>query len=160
MGRGVCFIFFLFFFCRSGIDFFCLWYSLATGAEDRVIRVWDITNGDLKHVLVGHEQDIYSLDWSADAKILVSGSGDKSVKVWDMESGKCLMTLVGDGVTVAGDEQTAVAGGAGGGVAPDGGITSIALSSVDSRTLVTVIKPTLFLHSSPFSLKHFSSVLS
>lgn len=31
--------------------------------------------------LVGHEQDIYSLDWSRDGSVIVSGSGDKSVRV-------------------------------------------------------------------------------
>lgn len=54
---------------------------LATGAEDRIIRVWDIVNGCIKLKLVGHQQDIYSLDWTKDGKSIVSGSGDHTVKV-------------------------------------------------------------------------------
>lgn len=54
---------------------------LATGAEDRIIRVWDIVHGRVKLKLVGHDQDIYSLDWTRDGKYIVSGSGDRTVKV-------------------------------------------------------------------------------
>lgn len=45
----------------------------------------------------GHEQDIYSLDFSRDGAIIVSGSGDQTARVWDMETGKSLHVLaVGD----------------------------------------------------------------
>ncbi len=54
---------------------------LATGAEDRIIRIWDIVNGKIKVKLSGHAQDIYSLDWTKDGKSIVSGSGDHAVKV-------------------------------------------------------------------------------
>ena len=63
---------------------------LATGAEDHVIRVWDITKRKVKWMLMGHEQDIYSLDWSKDGRCIVSGSGDRSVKV-------CIYTLASCG---------------------------------------------------------------
>lgn len=76
---------------------------LATGAEDRKIRVWDIAKRSLVHSLSGHGLDIYSLDYSSDGKFLVSGSGDKTVKIWDATTGKCLSTLghneITDGVT-------------------------------------------------------------
>lgn len=55
---------------------------LATGAEDRVIRIWDIVNGRIKLKLVGHRQDIYSLDWTTYGRYIVSGSGDHTVKVY------------------------------------------------------------------------------
>lgn len=54
---------------------------LATGAEDRIIRVWDIAHGQIKMKLNGHDNDIYSLDWSRDGKFIVSGSGDRTVRV-------------------------------------------------------------------------------
>lgn len=31
----------------------------------------------------GHEQDIYSLEFSHNGRLLVSGSGDRSVRIWD-----------------------------------------------------------------------------
>jgi glucose repression regulatory protein TUP1 len=55
---------------------------LSTGAEDHIIRIWDIVNGRIKLKLTGHTQDIYSLDWTKDGKSIVSGSGDHTVKVY------------------------------------------------------------------------------
>lgn len=47
--------------------------------------------------LKGHEQDIYSLDFSRDGKTIVSGSGDQTARIWDMDSGRCMYVLtVGD----------------------------------------------------------------
>jgi glucose repression regulatory protein TUP1 len=60
---------------------------LATGAEDSVIRIWDIASNEIVARLKGHEQDIYSLDWSADRKFIVSGSGDKTVKALALNPG-------------------------------------------------------------------------
>lgn len=56
---------------------------LATGAEDKMIRVWDIQRKKIKWALPGHDQDIYSLDWSRDGRYIVSGSGDRTVRVSD-----------------------------------------------------------------------------
>lgn len=60
---------------------------LATGAEDRQIRIWDIEAGEIKSVFSGHKQEIYALEFSRDGKTLASGSGDKTVRIWDVESG-------------------------------------------------------------------------
>ncbi|KAJ3361468.1 general transcription repressor [Kappamyces sp. JEL0680] len=76
---------------------------LATGAEDHVIRIWDIVNGRVKLKLNGHSQDIYSLDWTKDGKSIVSGSGDHTVKasldemirVWDLRTGYLLERFEG-----------------------------------------------------------------
>lgn len=49
----------------------------------RYAQIWDIEKKRIRHVLRGHEQDIYSLEFSRDGRILVSGSGDRTVRVWD-----------------------------------------------------------------------------
>lgn len=76
-------------------------YYLATGAEDRQIRVWDIKNKRIKHNFRGHEQDIYSLDFSKNGRYIASGSGDKTVRIWDMENPDRapLAFTIEDGVT-------------------------------------------------------------
>ncbi|KAF7727927.1 proteinral transcription repressor [Apophysomyces ossiformis] len=66
---------------------------LATGAEDKQIRIWDIAKNRIRNILSGHEQDIYSLDFSRDGRIIVSGSGDRTARIWSMIDGQCLHTL-------------------------------------------------------------------
>lgn len=73
---------------------------LATGAEDKLIRIWDLATRTIVKVLKGHEQDIYSLDFFPDGSKLVSGSGDRTVRIWDLVSSQCALTLsIEDGVT-------------------------------------------------------------
>ncbi|KAJ3112800.1 general transcription repressor [Physocladia obscura] len=102
--------------------------TLATGAEDKVIRVWDINSRTLRYSLRGHEQDIYSMDWSKDGRFLVSGSGDRSVRVWDASDpsgGKCLMALFNEEDTAPNLAQTQ----------KDSGVTSVAISPIDGRCI-------------------------
>jgi len=91
---------------------------LATGAEDKFIRIWDIHHKEIKRQFIGHEDTIYSLDFSRDGTRLASGSGDRTARLWDMESGVNLLTLrVEDEVTtvaVSPDEKFLAAGSLGG----------------------------------------------
>lgn len=77
---------------------------LITGAEDHVVKVWDVRNRTVKFKLCGHDTDIYSVDAAANSQFVISGSGDKKAKLWGLESGKLLSTLGGefgptDGIT-------------------------------------------------------------
>ena len=73
---------------------------LATGAEDKCIRVWDIASRQILKTFQGHEQDIYSLDYSRDARIIASGSGDRTVRLWNVRDGRMQQELgIEEGVT-------------------------------------------------------------
>jgi glucose repression regulatory protein TUP1 len=73
---------------------------LATGAEDKVIRVWEIAKTQIVNSFTGHEQDIYSLDFARNGRMIASGSGDRTVRLWDVESNTQMIQLViDDGVT-------------------------------------------------------------
>lgn len=47
-------------------------------------QVWDISRKRIVHVLEGHQQEIYSVDFSRDGQFIASGSGDGSVRVWNL----------------------------------------------------------------------------
>jgi glucose repression regulatory protein TUP1 len=73
---------------------------LATGAEDKIIRVWEIATAKIIHQFTGHEQDIYSLDFARNGRLIASGSGDRTVRLWDLDSNRqVLQLLIDDGVT-------------------------------------------------------------
>ncbi|KAJ8085523.1 general transcription repressor [Marasmius tenuissimus] len=60
---------------------------LATGGEDKLIKVWNIETKTIRNIFEGHTQEVYSIDYSSDGQLIVSGSGDKTVRVWNMEDG-------------------------------------------------------------------------
>ena len=122
---------------------------LATGAEDRLIRVrfhsglpmvflytdvpctypaqiWDIARKRIRYTFEGHQQEIYSLDFSHDGSLIVSGSGDKTARIWDMNSRESKVLPIDDDPNV------------------DAGVTSVAISPdarfVAAGSLDTVVR--------------------
>ena len=45
--------------------------------------------------LLGHADRVWSLDFSADGKLLATCSSDKTIKIWSIEDGICRTTLDG-----------------------------------------------------------------
>lgn len=58
---------------------------LATGGEDRRIRVWDLASSNILKELKGHSDTVYSLAWSKDSALLASGGLDGTVRLWDVK---------------------------------------------------------------------------
>jgi pleiotropic regulator 1 len=63
----------------------------ATGAADRVIKVWDLASGQLKLSLTGHVSTVRGLAVSTRHPYLFSCGEDRQVKCWDLEynAGDC-----------------------------------------------------------------------
>ena len=59
--------------------------TIASGSDDKSIKVWDLKSGTLIKTLLGHDDRVISVSISHDSKFIVSGSSDKTVKVWDLE---------------------------------------------------------------------------
>jgi glucose repression regulatory protein TUP1 len=78
--------------------------------------------------LTGHEQDIYSLDFSRDGRIIVSGSGDRTARIWDMAEGVCLHVLRVNDMDQKDPGVTSVA------ISPDGRL--VAAGSLDKMVRV------------------------
>ena len=66
---------------------------LSTGSRDMSVILWSLTTGGYLRTLLGHENEIVSLEFSEDGVLLASGSGDHRAIVWDVASGDVLHAL-------------------------------------------------------------------
>jgi WD40 repeat protein len=55
---------------------------LASGSDDKTIKLWNPATGKTILTLSGHSKGVNSVAFSADGRTLASGSGDKTVKIW------------------------------------------------------------------------------
>jgi eukaryotic-like serine/threonine-protein kinase len=69
--------------------------TLASGSEDRTIKLWLVTYGSLIDTLEGHTWFVNSLAFSPDGQTLASGSGDRTIKLWRAADGSLIRTLKG-----------------------------------------------------------------
>jgi WD40 repeat protein len=69
--------------------------TLASGSDDRTVRLWDPTTGQCRQTLEGHAGGVYAIAFSKDGKTLASGSDDCTVRLWDPTTGQCRQTLEG-----------------------------------------------------------------
>lgn len=69
--------------------------TLASGSEDKTVKIWDTDLGKALHTLEGHVDSVNVVTFSPDSKTLASGSQDRTVKLWDASLGKALQTPKG-----------------------------------------------------------------
>lgn len=67
--------------------------TLASGGDDRAIRLWDVERGVVRTALNGHEDGVYGLAFSPDGRLLASASQDLTVRLWDVAAGQLRHTL-------------------------------------------------------------------
>jgi WD40 repeat protein len=87
--------------------------SLVTGAEDTLVKVWEVNTGREVFSLAGHKSSVRNLAFSPDGGRILTGSMDYSCKIWDARSGRELCKLIGH----------------------SGGVTSLRFSSDGQRVL-------------------------
>lgn len=73
---------------------------LATGGEDKKIRVWSVSKRRCLSTLKGHTKSVVSLHFQQDK--LMSGGGEGAVRLWDLTKGKCVKVLDGHTRSITG----------------------------------------------------------
>jgi WD40 repeat protein len=68
---------------------------LASGGEDKIVRLWRMSDGALLQKLEGHTLNVWSVAFSPDGQWLASGSFDRTAKLWRADSGALSRTLRG-----------------------------------------------------------------
>jgi WD40 repeat protein len=71
--------------------------TLATGGIDKVVRLWDLATGRLRHELTAHRQPsvsaVYSVAFSPDGALFASADQEGTIKLWDAATARDLGTL-------------------------------------------------------------------
>jgi WD40 repeat protein/predicted Ser/Thr protein kinase len=76
--------------------------SLATVAQDGVVRLWRTADGVLEVALSGHKADVRGVDFAPGDRWLATSGHDNLIKVWDLEARAELVTLRGHKAAVHG----------------------------------------------------------
>ncbi|KAJ5941135.1 G-protein beta WD- 40 repeats containing protein [Penicillium verrucosum] len=69
--------------------------QIASGSDDKTIKLWDTTACGLQKTLTGHSNYVTTVAFSPDGKQVASGSDDRTIKLWDTATGDLQKTLVG-----------------------------------------------------------------
>ncbi|MEH1866510.1 MAG: serine/threonine-protein kinase [Nostoc sp.] len=70
-------------------------HTLASGGDDKNIKLWDLNTQKILASLSGHSQAVKSVAFSPDGQILATASDDKTIKLWQVETLKEICTLLG-----------------------------------------------------------------
>jgi WD40 repeat protein len=90
--------------------------TLAAGCSDGVIRLWDVSSGELRLTLSGHTDTVRHLAFAPDGRTLASRGHDNVLNLWHLGTGQQLFALdthgqEPQGLAFSGDGRLLVAGG-------------------------------------------------
>ncbi|MGF1494130.1 MAG: NB-ARC domain-containing protein [Microcoleaceae cyanobacterium] len=66
---------------------------LATGSDDKVVRLYNTSTGVRTQRLEEHTKQVRSVAFSRDGSLLASGSDDQTVRLWDVKHAHCQKRL-------------------------------------------------------------------
>lgn len=69
--------------------------TLASGGEDRAVKVWNLADGRVIHSFTAHAGPVWGLAFSPNGKLLASGSRDGTIALWDLRRGMEIRALHG-----------------------------------------------------------------
>jgi WD40 repeat protein len=68
---------------------------LASGGDDKIIKLWDLNTQKVLASLSGHAQAVKSLACSPDGQILATASDDHTIKLWNLNTYQEIFNLCG-----------------------------------------------------------------
>ncbi|KAF9177808.1 hypothetical protein BGZ51_008355, partial [Haplosporangium sp. Z 767] len=77
----------------TGVQFGEWPQQIASGSDDKTVRLWDVQTGAPGPILSDHTDWITSVVYSPSGQQIASGSNDKAVRLWDVDSGQCLVVV-------------------------------------------------------------------
>ncbi len=69
--------------------------NIATAGEDKIVRVWNTSDGGLLLQLSGHSDIVKHVSYSPDGTRILSSSVDSTARIWDAKTGQELIILKG-----------------------------------------------------------------
>jgi WD40 repeat protein/serine/threonine protein kinase len=75
---------------------------IASGSDDKTIKLWDAATGQEILTLKGHSGEVHDVAFSPDGRRIASGSEDGTIKLWDAATGQETLTLKRHRNTVSG----------------------------------------------------------
>jgi WD40 repeat protein len=92
-------------------------HLLASGGDDKTVRVWDARSGECLHVLEEYPEAVMAVAFSPDGRLLAGGCWTGELMTWDTTSWECLREFEGSSFVVSEtfspDSQTLACGGSG-----------------------------------------------
>ncbi|KAJ5291841.1 G-protein beta WD- 40 repeats containing protein [Penicillium angulare] len=67
--------------------------QIASGSDDKTIKIWDARTGNPQKTLKGHLDSVNAVVFSSDGKQIASGSSDRTIKLWNSTTTELQNTL-------------------------------------------------------------------
>lgn len=68
--------------------------DVAFACSDHKIYIYDVNNFNIKHILEGHSNSVFTACYSPDGKYLLTGARDAQLKIWDAENKYTLLQTI------------------------------------------------------------------
>ena len=68
---------------------------VATGSQDKTIKLWRSTDLELLATLKGHRRGVWDCQFSPFDRVLATASGDRTIRLWSLSDYSCVRTFQG-----------------------------------------------------------------
>ena len=68
---------------------------IASGSQDKTVKLWKSTDLSLKATLKGHRRGVWDCQFSPFDRVLATSSGDRTIKLWSLGDYSCVRTFQG-----------------------------------------------------------------